>query len=51
MVTGTLLTMIIVPVVYTVIDDMRPWFSSYFANLGKLLRSRRSAATEERNPV
>lgn len=44
MVTGTLLTMIIVPVVYTVIDDVRMWFSSYFANLARLLRVRRAAA-------
>jgi HAE1 family hydrophobic/amphiphilic exporter-1 len=44
MVTGTLLTMIIVPVVYTVIDDVRIWFSSYFANLAKLLRFRGSTA-------
>ncbi|NUM53300.1 MAG: efflux RND transporter permease subunit [Candidatus Hydrogenedentes bacterium] len=42
MVTGTLLTMVIVPVVYTVIDDLRVWFSSYFANLGNLLRIRRA---------
>jgi len=38
MVTGTVLTMIVVPVVYSVIDDGRIWFSSYFANIGRLLR-------------
>ena len=38
MITGTLLTMVIVPVMYTAIDDLQVWFSKYFAGVGRLLR-------------
>lgn len=44
LITGTLLTLVIVPVVYTVIDDVGAWLSSYFATLGRLLRFRRATA-------
>jgi HAE1 family hydrophobic/amphiphilic exporter-1 len=44
LITGTLLTLVIVPVVYTVIDDIGVWASSYFATLGRLLRLGRSTA-------
>lgn len=38
MFTGTFLTLLVVPVAYTVIDDCRLWFSSYFAGIGRILR-------------
>jgi len=43
MITGTAFTMIVVPVAFTVIDDCRIWFSSYFANIGHLFRFGRPA--------
>ena len=44
LITGTVLTLVIVPVGYSVIDDFGVWLSSYFATLGRLLRLGRSSA-------
>jgi len=33
---GTLLTLFVVPLTYTVIDDLRLWFRAYFASLRRL---------------
>ncbi|MCX5772482.1 MAG: efflux RND transporter permease subunit [Candidatus Hydrogenedentes bacterium] len=42
---GTLLTLVVVPLLYSVIDDAREWFTSYAASLTGLGR-RRSLAAE-----
>jgi len=36
LITGTALTLVIVPMLYTIIDDLRQWTSRYFANLARL---------------
>lgn len=51
MVTGTLLTMVVVPVVYSAIDDIRVWFVTYFANLAKLLNIRRRGAAKPKEAL
>jgi HAE1 family hydrophobic/amphiphilic exporter-1 len=47
---GTLLTLVVVPLLYSIIDDARAWFASYAANLGSL-RPGRAAKTAEPGPV
>jgi HAE1 family hydrophobic/amphiphilic exporter-1 len=37
---GTVLTLVIVPLLYTVIEDIRDWFAAYFATLGSLGKPR-----------
>ena len=37
---GTLLTLVVVPLLYSMIDDARDWFASYAANLTSLGRGR-----------
>src|SRR5690606_19390263 len=39
MTTGTLLTLVVVPLCYTLIDDARTWFLRYFADLRRLRRA------------
>lgn len=46
LVSGTVLTLVIVPMLYTVIDDMREWFVQYAASLVRLGNPRQSGKTE-----
>jgi HAE1 family hydrophobic/amphiphilic exporter-1 len=48
--TGTVLTLFVVPLFYTFVDDMRVWFLHYFADLAGLKR-RRPAAPAVDAPV
>lgn len=34
---GTLLTLFVVPLSYTIFDDLRVWFSAFFASIGKMV--------------
>jgi HAE1 family hydrophobic/amphiphilic exporter-1 len=40
---GTVLTLFVVPVVYSLLDDLRLWFLSYAAGFSNLLKARRAA--------
>jgi len=45
--TGTLLTLFVVPLFYSLIDDARTWFLHFFANLLRLGRAKPSVAAPE----
>ncbi len=38
LITGTILTLVVVPLFYSLIDDVRAWFGSFFADLASLAK-------------